>query len=418
MSYNLNQETLNLLVNKTNGDHTYDWEDLREMTGMDSYSVVTFRKGTFLIPFLHEAGLLNLEEVSKPTKIVKNNSFVSEIVKKAHAGEHMNQEDLLKLHNLKQGEFKIKSAKSSAWGNENDMRISSSITYEPENEVSFDDIERMYTKLTPKNLKPYKGKIKGDKVIEMIPADLHFNKVAFNDKGEEIWNTDIAAGVLTGYVEYMCTQGVANGADRCIFIWSNDFFNSESNGTTTHGTPQRNDKSPDRAFELGAELMIGVIEHLRSCFEYVDVIYIPSNHDKSMSFNLSCLLKQYFAKCSEVNFDNGTAYRKYRKFGVNVNGYTHDAVNYDRIKGAMVEEAQDMIGGSKERIFHAGHKHTLEIKEHNGSVTFLHPTGCPADEWHNEKVYLGHLKKFTASIYDKENGLENILFYKPSGVDF
>jgi len=415
----MTKEQVDILLAKLNKVSDMSWEQTQIATGMEDVHKDTFRKGCFMLKLLMDDGVIDIQQDTGATKKISKGNFISELMMKYSSNEHFTQEDLLKLHNLKLGDFKIKSAKSTVWGSEGNENIYSSITYEPENGVSFEQIANMYTDLCPKKLKPYNPKKRDGKVVEMIPADLHFNKIAYDRDGEVIWDTDIAAKVMMGYVEHMSAKAIDNGADKCIFVWSNDFFNSESTGSTTHGTPQRNDKPPEKAFELGAELLISAIEYLRQYFSEVDVIYVPSNHDKSQSFNLACLLSRYFEKDPNVTFDNSpTAYRKYRKFGINTNGYTHDIVNSDRIRGAMQEEAMSLMAGSKERIFHGGHKHTLELKEHNGSLTFLHPTSCPADDWHNEKVYLGHLKKFTAMIYDEDDGLEQILFYKPTGVDF
>ena len=415
----MTKEQIDMLLAKINKTSDMSWEQAQIATGMGDVHKDTFRKGCFMLKLLMVENVIDIRQDSGITKKIVKGNFISELIRKYSDSEHFSPEDLMQLHNLRLGDFKIKSAKSTVWGNEGNENIYSSITYEPENGVTFDQIANMYTDLHPKKLTSYRPQKKAGKMVEMIPADLHLNKIAYGREGEVIWNTEIAAETLLGYVKYMTDKALDNGADRCIFVWSNDFFNSESNGNTTHGTPQSNDKTPEKAFELGASLMISVIEYLRKHFTAVDIMYVPSNHDKSQSFNLACLLSRYFEKADNVSFDNSpTAYRKYRKFGINTNGYTHDIVNSDRIRGAMQEEAMPLMAGSKERIFHGGHKHTLELKEHNGSLTFLHPTSCPADEWHNGKVYLGHLKKFTAMIYDDKDGLEQILFYKPIGVDF
>lgn len=414
----MRKEHIELILDKVHGISNSSWSELQKITDNTDVHPDTFRKGCWILEKVYREGLLDLGTSEVPVKKMNKGAYVSEVIKKFTEGEHFSEDDLLKLHSLKAGKFKIKSAKSSVWGNEDNMSISSSISYEPKNGVSFDEIVDMYTRLSPKNLRAYRPQKTGDRVIEMIPADLHFNKIAFDGDGEIIYNVDIASGIFLGYVEHMIAQAHINKANKCIFVWSNDFFNSESTGATTHGTPQRNDKTPEKAFELASELMITTIELLRSNFEYVDVVYVPSNHDKSISFNLACLLQKYFEKCENVSFDNSpTTYRKYRKFGINTNGYTHDIVSSERIRGAMQEEATDLMAGSKERIFHAGHKHSLEFKEHNGSAVMLHPSGCPPDDWHNEKVYLGHLKKFTATVYDLKDGVIAILFYKPRGVE-
>ena len=320
--FTLTKEQIELIVSKITGMSDESWNNVRESTGFTFLHKDTVRKGALLLKVFLDLGVISIVPETTSAKKIQSGKLISEVVQKYCDGDALTSKDLLKLHKLKTGEFRIKSAKSSVWGSSGNENISSSITYEPTEGVSFDDIEGMYESLTPKKLTTYKPPKREDKIIEMIPADLHFNKIAYDKNGEIIWDTNIAAGVMAGYTEYMCNKGAALGADKCIFIWSNDFFNSESSGATVHGTPQRNDKTPEKAFELGTELMIGVIELLRSTFKEVEVIYVPSNHDKSQSFNLSCLLKRYFENADSITFDNSpTAYRKYRSFGVNTNGY-------------------------------------------------------------------------------------------------
>ena len=151
----MNKDDIELIIDKLNGKSNFSWNELQTILGEENVHPDTFRKGCWMVKKLYDEELLNTNDF-KTSKSIKNGKYVSEVIKNYTDGEHLTEEDLIQLHNLKAGKFKIKSAKSSVWGNEGNMNISSSIVYEPENTVSFEEIAEMYSRLSPRKLKHHR----------------------------------------------------------------------------------------------------------------------------------------------------------------------------------------------------------------------------------------------------------------------
>lgn len=97
--------------------------------------------------------------------------------------------------------------------------------------------------------------------------------------------------------------------DKLIYANLGDFFNSDSNGLTTKGTPQQNYLPERESFRLGLEHQLALIKTFAAEIE-TEVVYIPGNHDRSRLQALSDAVDLYFAKTLDV--DSDPLERKYK----------------------------------------------------------------------------------------------------------
>ena len=198
------------------------------------------------------------------------------------------------------------------------------------------------------------------------------------------------------------------------FIWSNDFFNSDGiTKATIHGTPQDTKEPWDILFVTGKNLLIYAIETL-SCIAPLKSIYIPANHDMSISFYASQYLDAWFRNVDNVNIVTNTFPRQYELFGNTLIGWAHgDTKNKSTARDLTVlmpDDVPELWGKSIYREFHAAHLHSEQsIIEKNGVILRRISSPTFADRWTINSGFAKSVRKCQVFVYGKSSGLRQII---------
>lgn len=269
-----------------------------------------------------------------------------------------------------------------------------------------------------REIKPFKFKkekektLNSDLLLEIPAIELHLGKYADEIETGQNYGTEIAKKRFYDILEQIVNLQEITGADRCVVMIGNDFFNSDTVGnTTTKGTQQYNDVRWKNLFIVGLELYKDFFFTLRKYFNNIDVRLCQGNHDTMSSFYLYMALSAYFRMDGVVKFeDNYREYQCYR-FGDNAIFFGHGDGNIKRIIHSIPAEFYKEWGESKYRELHLGHLHKeVVVDDESGMITrrIGSPTGT--DAYHYSERYIGATEKHQVFIWHKNEGLKSIQY--------
>lgn len=249
-----------------------------------------------------------------------------------------------------------------------------------------------------------------DKMMELTGIELHLGKLAYKEDTTQDYNYEIAKKrfeyIINEVIEYQKYQK----CDTCFLCIGNDFFNYDTiTGTTTKGTPQTNDLTYRRMFELGLKMYSDALQKLYYHFNNIEVRLQNGNHDKLTCFHLYLALKCGFKDIKKIHFSED--YKDVQAFvwGNNAIFYTHGNAKTKRLALSLPHEFSEIWGKTKNHELHIGHFHSENItQEENGIITRIVSSPTSIDDWHYENRFICAQQKYQVFVWDKNKGLEEI----------
>lgn len=286
------------------------------------------------------------------------------------------------------------------------------ITVKPAVNLTLEQVKSFYKELVEKYPSPKVERYKycnNGLLLEIPIQDVHFGKLSLSEDSEEPYNYNLAKERFA-YVIDDVIQSVKNmKIEKIIFPVGSDFLHIDNfNSTTTAGTSQNTDLSPQLIFKYGLSCLIENITKL-SFVAPVELFCVNGNHDFLSSYHLICALDCYFHNNENVTVKTETFVRKYVEFGKTLLGFCHGDKEKNRLEGIMQIEAKESWGRTKYREWHCGHLHSEQTREVNGIVIRNLPSFTGTDMWHNIQGYVGAVKKCESFLWDKEKGLKMII---------
>lgn len=296
----------------------------------------------------------------------------------------------------------------------------------PENEISTEDLVKQFKTILEEHVIPenkvtpiVKDKRNSVALIDII--DHHIGKRIQGDStGNGIeWTVELAKESMLQAVDYFI-QRIKDEVNKVVFVLGNDLLNVDNpQGTTTKGTPQKNDIDFKHLTLESTDLLITVLEKLLHYFE-VEVIVVPGNHDSNMAFMVGEMIRRYFTHNEHISIDNSLAPIKYWNYGENVVGFIHgsEQIKKKYILPMLMIQQRPEFAKCKYKEFHTGHTHQTkrtqitEIEEDYGVTLRTLPTLSPTCEWAAGKGYMG-VQATECIVYDKDKG--PIITYRYSG---
>ena len=273
-------------------------------------------------------------------------------------------------------------------------------------------VDRLFDNLESKNFNKLKYKpeyVSNGKLLLVPFADLHYGMMATVKSTGNDYNTVIAEDVVEKAMVQILQRIKGQKYEKVILLLGNDFLNCDNLlGTTTGGTPQDNDTLWFDTIDGATELVIRMVESFLPIAP-VEVYSINSNHDTHSYYGLSKAVEFYFKDDANVTFDNSPLPRKYYSFGKNLIGLSHD-VPLKRKLEIMTTEAHAKWSDSKHVYWILAHLHQAMAYEKEGFLeTYRLPTISGWSRWSNEKGYQQTEKRTQCFVFDKENGITDVM---------
>lgn len=274
--------------------------------------------------------------------------------------------------------------------------------------LSTEYIQQVFEGLEPPKLEAYKYK-PGRMLLELPIMDLHLGKLAWAEEAGDDYDLKIAEQLyretvidLLGKVD-QCRLEI----DRIIYPVGQDFFHVDnSTSMTTAGTQVDTDTRWQKMYGKGVELLVWTIDMLRKIAP-VEVMYVPGNHDKTLSYCAIYTLYARYSECKDVTVDLSPTPRKYIRYGVNLIGYSHGKEG-KRIEHLMQQERPEDWGATLYREWHLGDLHHEEAKEIGGVKIRRIASVTATDAWHAEKGYRS-VRMAQAFVWDKDKGRQFVI---------
>jgi hypothetical protein len=343
--------------------------------------------------------------------------------------EEMTPDFLMKAHNLDPERWEVVTYRNNYWHSQKKggkllVMYQSKLTVKPRETVTMEHIEEFFAELdrsyAPPRIKP---RIQdGVYMAEVNIADLHYGKLCWHGDTGNDFDHKIAKKMFYDIIARIKAELEGRPLEYITFVWSNDFFNSDTpEKTTTAGTQQDTDLRWQKLFDNGVQMLIDAMTELSQINggTIVKTFYTRSNHDEQNSYFALKVLWAWFRLDCLVEIDTSPLARKYQLYGNTLIGYTHGDKEKDqkggkekvsRLAGLMPIEAHELWGKAKFKEMHTAHLHSEHATEGlNGVIVRRISSPTATDVWHYQSGYVGAVRKAQTFIYHKELGLLNTI---------
>lgn len=329
--------------------------------------------------------------------------------------DEITPELLMKLHHLDVGTWEVVSYINNYWhspvkGGKRLVMYQSKLRVKPRATASLAEVEKFYHRLDRKYALPVVrfAPSKSEYMAEVNIADLHLGKLCWHGDTGNNYDYKIARAVFNYIIADVGNELRRIGVNKILFVWANDFFNSDTiSKTTTAGTPQDTDIRWQKLFNIGCEMLVDGITRL-SEIAPVETFYTASNHDNMTSYHATQFLAAWFRKSPNVVVNADAKARKYYIYGNTLLGFTHgDKEKPKQLSMLMPLEVPQLWSQSIYREMHTAHLHSEQEKvNENGIIIRRISSPTATDAWHYESGYVGAIRKAQTFVYHKEMGLK------------
>jgi hypothetical protein len=235
--------------------------------------------------------------------------------------------------------------------------------------------------------------------------DLHFGMMAWNTetKGGD-YDIDIATETALKSIETLVAR--SQPSKHAVLLGLGDMFHADDQKNVTPGSGHQLDLDGRHAkvFAAGAKLVLRMVEIIATKHEFIEVRFVPGNHDITSATCLTVALGMFYSGHDRitVNTDPGIAW--YRLHGQCLLGATHGhTMKLDRMPGIMAVDRAEDWGKAKYRNMFVGHFHSETSKEISGVRVEVLQSPAARDAWNS------------ASGYRSGRSLSVITFHKTEG---
>jgi len=336
-------------------------------------------------------------------------------------GEELTPEKILSWHKLDPDKWQVVTYTNNIWnamagkdkGNERVQMYQSKLIAKPKTGgITFEDIDKLFKTLDREYKCPEAINIvrAGYQMAEVNIADLHLGRLSWHGDTGGDYDYKIARDIFYRALSEICAELKGKALEYITFVWSNDFFNSDTaTKTTTAGTPQDTDLRWQKLFDVGVEMLVSGMNMLsRELRAQVRTFYTASNHDELTAYHTIKFLEAWFRNDGDrFKIDTNAKARKYQLYGKTLIGYTHgNEEKPNALSMIMPNEVPKLWGESQFREMHAAHLHSEHaIEEINGVIVRRISSSTAADTWSYKSAYVTAVRKAQTFLYDKERGL-------------
>lgn len=360
---------------------------------------------------------------------------VTKLVKLKNA-ENLSAEEVLQIAGFKPLEWELRTCRFKHWnvfskkkegGHEISELFSASITAAPRKQGI--DVEyinklaegwRSRERFPEEVLAQIRRNTDNDNILEINIADLHLGKLCWQGDTDNNYDTKIARAIFYGIVEDVI-QRVTTPISKIYFVWSNDFFNSDTiNKSTTAGTLQDTDIRWQKLFNIGCSMLIQAIIRLVEHFKVpLETFYLESNHDTMACYYAIKVLESRFHSEPNVIVDTGALPRKIVRYGNTMILFSHGhAETNTALASCAVIEGREHWSSIRYCEVHAAHLHSEKaIEEINGVLVRRIGAPTATDTWHKRKGYIGSVRKAQAFLINKQTGIRDIYMFPVDHYD-
>lgn len=339
----------------------------------------------------------NSDAVDKMGTVVYKEDGTTEFTRiiQLRDSSNITPEEVLRAHGLDEAYWKVVSYKNNFWNQQKKggaliTLYQSKVVVKPYNELELSTsfIQEFFENYNPVELDYTHGPNYGEgDLCAIVPiVDLHYNLLSTQYVTNNEYNCSIAEQRLMSVVNDVIQEIKDLGVKKIILPIGNDLFNANGiNGTTFRGTPQTNQRHIQEAYETLFNVVVNQITRLQEIAP-VEVIYIPSNHDKEITFYFMHGLNINFKNNPNVTVENRPFPNKYVKFGNSLFVFSHD-MKIDNVSTVVFDEAKNLLDNVLYVEVFLAHYHQEGTKNLRNITIRRLPTISGESEWSVDHNY-------------------------------
>lgn len=260
----------------------------------------------------------------------------------------------------------------------------------------YDMIKEAVTSVAEPPVKPLpvRRPAKGERLLVIDLADVHFLKLCVQSETGHTYNRQIARHRVIEGTKALLSESVGMNIGRILFVLGNDILHVDGpRSSTTSGTYQDTDGTLFQGFVDAGQALE---EAINECAEIapVDLVHCMSNHDWTHGWALSQVVAARVMannrRVTATPYNLSEAHRKYYRYETNLLGLSHgDGTKEEKLYGVMVKEAREHISECLNLYWYLHHVHHkvrklrgeieyLKEKDHNGMSVMV--SGKPREE--------------------------------------
>lgn len=245
-------------------------------------------------------------------------------------------------------------------------------------------------------------------LLTVIPmGDPHFGLLSWAKETGADFDLEIAERLTFNAVDRLAAMTPATGT--VLLLNLGDFFHADD---STNRTPRgQNVLDVDGRFQkiasVGFRAMIRCADRLLEKHEKVIIRNNRGNHDPHQAAMLTIALSAYYHANDRVEVEMSPSGFFYYRFGRVLIGSTHgDGAKLTDLPSIMADDAAEDWAAARFRVWHCGHFHHDQVKEHRGCTVETHRTLAAGDAWHRYEGYRAG-RDMKAIVYHREYGEVN-----------
>jgi molybdenum-dependent DNA-binding transcriptional regulator ModE len=242
-------------------------------------------------------------------------------------------------------------------------------------------------------------------LLTVIPmGDPHFGLMTWAKEVGEDFDLKIAETLTFAAVDRLCA--LTPSSDVAMLLNLGDFYHADNgtNRTPTSGANLDVDGRFQLIAQVGFRAMCRCIRRMLEKHAKVIVRNNRGNHDPHQAFMLSVALDAMFHDEPRVTVEMTPASFYYYRFGKTLIGSTHgDGAKLGDLPLIMATDVPQDWAAATWRVWHCGHFHHDQLKDHPGCTVETHRTLATNDAWHKHNGYRSG-RDMKAVIYHREHG--------------
>ena len=242
-------------------------------------------------------------------------------------------------------------------------------------------------------------------LLTVIPlGDPHFGLLTWAEEVGENFDLGIAERLTCEAVDRLAVSGPAT--HTALLLNLGDYFHADNatNRTPRSGASLDVDGRFEKIARVGIMAMVRCIRRLLEKHQKVIVRNNRGNHDPHQASMLTLALSAWFHNEPRVQIETSPSSFYYHRFGKVLIGSTHgDGAKLNDLPLIMATDAPHDWAAAEYRVWHCGHFHHDQLKEHPGCTVETHRTLAAGDAWHRHSGYRAG-RDIKAIIYHRDFG--------------
>jgi len=242
-------------------------------------------------------------------------------------------------------------------------------------------------------------------LLTVIPmGDPHFGLLTWAEETGENFDLKIAERLTFDAVDRLAISGP--NSETALLLNLGDYFHADNgtNRTPRSAAPLDVDGRFEKIARVGITAMVRCIRRLLEKHKHVIVRNNRGNHDPHQASMLTLALQGWFHNEPRVTIETSPSSFYYHRFGNVLIGSTHgDGAKLNDLPLIMATDAPGDWAAAKFRVWHCGHFHHDQLKEHPGCTVETHRTLAAGDAWHRHSGYRSG-RDMKAIIYHRSHG--------------